>query len=136
MTGTGQQTGGGSVQNGEKESKEIKSGRGGARLGAGRPLGAPNKLTRPVKELAASYGPASISKLVQLRDGADSEQVQFAAAKELLDRAYGRPRQEIDLSGDQGVTIIVQRTTPQPVLDVQPALQDYLTDETETVEKS
>ena len=105
----------------EKKSKEIKSRRGGAREGAGRPAGAANKLTRPVKALAASYGPASISRLVQLRDGAASEQVRFAAAKELLDRAYGRPRQEIDLTGDKSVTVIVQRQT-SPVLDVLPAL--------------
>lgn len=107
----------------ENKSKEIRPGRGGTREGAGRPAGAPNKITRPVKELAASYGPASIARLVQLRDGAVSEQVRFAAAKELLDRAYGRPRQEIDLNGDNSVTVIVQRDRPQPqvlgpVLDV------------------
>jgi hypothetical protein len=68
----------------------IAGGRGGAREGAGRPTGALNKLPRPVKELAASYGPAPIARLVQLRDGVESEQVRFAAAKELLDRAYGR----------------------------------------------
>ena len=113
------------VQNPEKESTEIKQfkQRGGAREGAGRPAGAPNRITRPVKELAASYGPASIARLVQLRDGAASEQVRFAAAKELLDRAYGRPRQEINVNGDKSITVIVQRDRPQPqvagtVLDV------------------
>jgi hypothetical protein len=97
-----------------------KNTNGGRREGAGRPSGALNKLTQPVKALAASYGPASIARLVQLRDGAASEQVRFAAAKELLDRAYGRPRQEIDLHGDNSITVIVQRHTPT-VLDAQPA---------------
>lgn len=109
----------------EKESKEIKLGRGGAREGAGRPPGAPNKLTRPVKELAAEQGSASIERLVQLRDDADSEQVRFVAAKELLDRAYGRARQEIDLTGDQSIMVIVQRQTPQPMGDVVPALPHH-----------
>jgi len=108
----------------ENQSKEIKPGRGGARDGAGRPAGAPNKITRPVKELAAAYGPASIARLVQLRDGADSEQVRFAAAKELLDRAYGRPRQEIELGGDKSITVIVQPVSPS-VIDIQPALPGY-----------
>jgi hypothetical protein len=80
---------------------------GGKRVGAGRPQGALNKLTRPVKELAASQGPASIEKLVHLRDSAQSEQVQFAAAKELLDRAYGRTRQDIDVNGDKRVIIVI-----------------------------
>jgi hypothetical protein len=66
--------------------------------------------------------------LVQLRDGAASEQVRFAAARELLDRAYGRPRQEIDLNGGQSLTIIVQRETA-PVLDVPLALEDHAIEE-------
>ncbi|TMQ31763.1 MAG: hypothetical protein E6K65_00300 [Nitrospirae bacterium] len=115
------------MQETEKESKEIKAGRGGAREGAGRPTGAPNKLTRPVKELAASYGPASITRLVQLRDGAASEQVRFAAAKELLDRAYGRPRQEIAFGGDKSITVIVDRGGH--VLDLQPALENHSKEE-------
>jgi hypothetical protein len=82
---------------------------GGRREGAGRPRGALNKLTRPVKELAGEQSAASIDKLVYLRDSAESEQVQFAAAKELLDRAHGRPRQEIDLNQDKSVTVIVNR---------------------------
>lgn len=105
----------------EKESKEIKPGRGGARSGAGRPAGAPNKLTRPLKELAAQYTEDSIHTLVTLRDHAESEQVRLQAANALLDRGHGRPRQEIGLNGDQSVTVIVQRQTA-PVLDVLPAL--------------
>jgi hypothetical protein len=88
-----------------------------------------------VKELAAEQGLASIDRLVQLRDDADSEQVRFAAAKELLDRAYGRARQEIDLTGDGKVTVIVCRPT-RPVLDVQPALEDHSTDDGKNYEAS
>lgn len=91
---------------------------GGRRAGAGRPRGALNKLTKPVRELAADEGPTSILRLVHLRDHADSEQVQFAAAKELLDRAYGRPRQEFD----EGSKTIVVVNRGQ---GVRPALEDH-----------
>ena len=56
-----------------------------------------------------STGEDSIQKLIHLRDHAESEQVQFAATKELLDRAYGRPRQEFDIANDNRVNIIVNR---------------------------
>jgi hypothetical protein len=113
--------GGTFVQNTEKESNRIKA-RGGRRPGAGRPVGVANKMTRPVKALAASYGPASIARLVQLRDGAESEQVRFAASKELLDRAYGRPRQELDVTQNEGIRVLVY--APQPG-DEPPALADH-----------
>ena len=101
---------------------------GGRREGSGRPAGALNKLTRPVKELACDQGPESIARLVQLRDEAESEQVRFAAAKELLDRAYGRARQEIDVNSDHSLQVIIQRDTPQPAqipITLPDALPDY-----------
>ncbi|GDX89126.1 hypothetical protein LBMAG45_09820 [Nitrospirota bacterium] len=93
----------------------------------------PNKLTRPLKELAAQYTEGSIITLVALRDHAASEQVRLQAANALLDRGHGKPRQEIDLSEDNKLTIIVNRGGG-PVLDVPPALDDHAPDEAETVE--
>ena len=61
-----------------------------------------------MKELAADQGSASIERLVWLRDNAESEQVQFAASRELLDRAYGRARQEIDLTGGNEIRVIIR----------------------------
>ena len=108
----------------EKESNVIKS-RGGRRPGAGRPLGVPNKLTRPLRELAALHSEGCIAVLVELRDHAEAESVRLAAANALLDRGHGRPRQEIDVHDEGRVTIIVQGSTPRPVLDVRPALEDH-----------
>ena len=119
------------MQNPEKESRLIKSS-GGRRPGAGRPLGSPNKLTRPLKELAALHSEDCIAVLVELRDHAEAEQVRLAAATALLDRGHGRPRQEIDVKGDQSLTIVVNRGGH--VLDVQPALGNHSIDEAETVE--
>ena len=116
----------------EKESRTIGQ-VGGRRPGAGRPLGSPNKLTRPLKELAALHSEDCIAVLVELRDHAESEQVRLAAANALLDRGHGKPRQEIDLSEDNRLTIIVNRGGG-PVLDVPPALDDHATDEAETTE--
>ena len=110
----------------EKESKKFKAGRGGAREGAGRPAGAPNKITRPLKELAAQYTEDSIHTLVTLRDHAESEQVRLQAANALLDRGHGRPSQGIDVNAEGPVTIIVQRYAPLPVVDEGPrALEDH-----------
>lgn len=111
----------------EKESNVIKS-RGGRRPGAGRPLGSPNKLTRPLKELAALHTEDCIAVLVELRDHAEAEQVRLAAANALLDRGHGRPRQEVDGNDDNQVSIIISprivRETPVlPVLEVRPALE-------------
>ena len=91
-------------------------GHGGKRDGAGRPKGALNLIARPVKELAAEQSEASIERLIQLRDHAESEQVRFAAAKELLDRAHGRPRQEIAVE-DNSIRVII---APVPAVNVPP----------------
>jgi len=90
----------------------VGHGHGGRRDGAGRPRGALNKITRPVKELAADQGEASICRLIELRDHAKSEQVRFAAAKELLDRACGRPRQEIGEVEDNQIRVFLSPPIP------------------------
>lgn len=96
--------------------------RGERRPGAGRPRGAPNKITRPVKELAAQHTEGSIHTLVRLRDYAESEQVRLQAATTLLDRGHGRPRQELDVTQNNGVRVFVYGPEGM-VRDVPPALE-------------
>ena len=73
------------------------SGHGGARPGAGRPNGSHNMLTLEVRELALQHGPAALAALVKLSKKAKSESVELAAIREILDRAYGRPPQAMEI---------------------------------------
>jgi len=59
----------------------------------GRQKGTPNKVTADVRALAQDYGKEAIEKLAKLMADGESEQVQLAAARELLDRGYGKPTQ-------------------------------------------
>lgn len=64
----------------------------------GRKAGTPNRASADVKALAQDYGEEAIDKLVQVMRTAPNYQAQVAAAKELLDRGYGKAR----LIGDFG----------------------------------
>lgn len=50
-------------------------------------------LQAEVQRLAREQGPASIRKLVDLRDNSKDERVQAICAKELLERGFGRPKE-------------------------------------------
>jgi HEAT repeat protein len=60
---------------------------------SGNPGGRP-KEAAAVKELAREHGPRAISRLAELLEDPDGRTA-TAAAKELLDRGYGRPAQSI-----------------------------------------
>jgi len=94
--------------------------RGGRRPGAGRKPGVPNKLTADIKALAAQYGPEALETLVRIMNEGESEQARISAAKELLDRGYGRPAQALELYRGREVRVIVNRggtTPPSPLKD-------------------
>ncbi len=65
------------------------------RGGPGRPKGVPNKANAEIKAVAAEHGPSAIARLAHLMLHAESEQAQVSAARELLDRAYGKPAQAV-----------------------------------------
>lgn len=64
-----------------------------------RPKGSLNKSTKEVKEIAQKYTDKAIKELARLATKAESEQARVSACRELLDRAYGKPAQAVDLSG-------------------------------------
>jgi len=69
----------------------------------GRPKGSPNKVKMDIKAAAALHGKQALERLVHLMNRASQESVQVAAAKEILDRAYGKPTQTI--AGDEDAPI-------------------------------
>ena len=68
---------------------------GGHRPNAGRKKGVPNKATREIKAIAQEHGPKMIAMLARLATSAKNEQARIAAAKELLDRGYGKATQPL-----------------------------------------
>ena len=88
----------------------MNNGRGGRRRGAGRPPGARNKAT-----LAREAGAKSLTELARekteraldvlesiMNDETAPASVRVTAAKALLDRAHGRPAQEVRVDDDPG----------------------------------
>jgi hypothetical protein len=65
-----------------------------------------------IKARAAEHGEDSLDTLVWLRDHAESEQVRLGATTAILDRAYGRPRQEVDVNASDKTIVIVDRGRP------------------------
>ena len=64
----------------------------------GRQRGVRNKVGADVRALAVSYAPSVIAELGRLAIQAESEQARVSAAKEILDRAYGKAPQPLDHS--------------------------------------
>lgn len=106
---------------------------GGARVGAGRKPGVPNKATAEIKALAQQHGPAAIMKLAVLgglvedpetgvRTPATSEQAQVAAIRDLLDRAYGKAAQPQTGEGGEGPVLseVVYRWAMESQAETEP----------------
>ena len=68
---------------------------------SGNPGGRP-KVIGEVQELARQHAPTVIVELARLALRAKSETARIAAIRELLDRAYGRPRQVVEVSVPAG----------------------------------
>jgi hypothetical protein len=88
-----------------------KNRRGGARPGAGRPKGVPDKATAVLKagleELARGHTETGLIVVVLLAQASESDSARVAAANALLDRGYGKPRQGVEHSGPNGAEIEV-----------------------------
>jgi hypothetical protein len=91
----------------EKKEPEITKKRGGARPNtggkrpnAGRPPGAPNKVTASVREAAQVFSDEAVNTLAAImKDGKAPAVARIAASNAILDRAHGRPHQSIDVEG-------------------------------------
>lgn len=89
----------------------------------GRVKGTPNKATAEIKAAAQRHGQACIDALVDILKNGESEQARIAAAKELLDRGYGKSQQNIELEAGSVLTEILSEISatadglPEPVDD-------------------
>lgn len=104
--------------------------RGGKRPGAGRPRGAQNRATKEQKgtlqELARSHTETALKTLVEVARKGESDAARVSAANALLDRAYGKPSQAVEVAGPQG--------GPIPILDAA-KLRGATDEELDTLEK-
>lgn len=73
--------------------------------GSGRRKGTPNRHTRDVRAAAAKHSTKAIAALVKLL-GHEDGKVVAAAAREILDRAHGRPMTPTELTGAAGAPLI------------------------------
>ena len=86
------------------EKISIKT-KGGARPNSGRKKGSPNKITAEIKEIAQQHGEKAINLLVNMMYNANSDSTKVMAAKEILDRAYGKSTQHQEITGNLDVTL-------------------------------
>lgn len=70
----------------------------------GRQKGSPNKSTLEIKLIAQEHGARAIELLADLMVNAQAESTKVAAAKELLDRGYGKSSQAI--TGEGGAPLL------------------------------
>jgi len=79
---------------------------GGKREGAGRPPGSRNKATAEIKAIAQEHGPTAIESLVTIMCSNDMPPAaRVSAAKEILDRAYGKSIQMVQEHPEDNHTI-------------------------------
>lgn len=79
----------------------------------GRQKGTPNKITRDVKAAAQAYTQDALDALVHIMKAGESEAARVAAANSILDRGYGKPKQETTLTGPNDGPIMLVTGVPR-----------------------
>ena len=83
----------------------------------GRQRGTPNRATADVKAVAGSYTAAALATLAEImQDGTAPHSARVSAANALLDRAVGKPRQELEHAGSEPepLTVIIRELVKPP----------------------
>ncbi|WP_131754089.1 hypothetical protein [Burkholderia vietnamiensis] len=90
--------------------------KGGKRPGAGRPPGRPNKVTADIKALAQVHAESAIRELATILTTSENDQARISAAKELLDRGFGKATQHAEITGkDGGPVQSISTVTNDPI---------------------
>lgn len=80
---------------------------GGRREGAGRKPGQVNQITKDIRVMAREHAVEALATLVEIMRTGDSHAVRKDAAKDLLDRGFGRPGQHIELDADVKQDVLI-----------------------------
>lgn len=72
---------------------------------SGRPV--TTGIIRDIKSLALEEGPKAWARLVEMSHNCPDIKIRHAATKEILDRAYGKPAQAVELGGPGGTPLSV-----------------------------
>lgn len=70
-----------------------------------------------IKALAAEKSPDAVNALHEIATDGEDERARVQAAVALLDRAFGKPRQELELSGPEGGAVEVETRGPAVLPD-------------------
>ena len=85
----------------------------------GRPKGALNKATADIKAIAQPYAPEAIETLRKIMRTSQTDAARVAAARELLDRGFGRAPQTVNATVEQRMVARM----PEPARDADEWLQ-------------
>lgn len=78
---------------------------GGARPGAGRKKGAVSAAKRELADMAKDHASAALETLVSVANSPKAPAAaRVSAASAILDRAYGKPRQAVDVDAQVSLT--------------------------------
>jgi hypothetical protein len=68
----------------------------------GRPAGSTNKVTREIRDAAKAFGPEALNAIAKIMIEGEQESNRLAAAKEMLDRGFGKSTQMVATDEEVG----------------------------------
>ena len=85
---------------------------------SGNPNGRPKKRLpdgRTLSDVAREHTEDAINTLVEIMRDGDSDSARHSAACSLLDRAWGRPSQAVEVTGEDGGAVLIDMITRKVV---------------------
>lgn len=91
-----------------KPTVEVKRDAKGLWIGSGNPLGKPVRPVPTYLEVARQASQEAIETLVRAMREADDWEMKCRAANSILDRAYGKPLQQSEISANGEISVMVK----------------------------
>lgn len=82
-------------------------GHGGKRDGAGRKPGAVSAAKRELAAMAGTHAQTALQALAEIAAHGESEAARVSASVAILDRAFGKPRQAVEVTGGEGGPVAI-----------------------------